>query len=111
MLRRTLASISDEAASLATRMGRALPGLETLCVEDSSRLGSGSLPERNIPTRVVSLRHAKFSAEELGAKLRAHKPPVFTRISENRVLIDPRTLQPGDADEIEKAVRGIGEKA
>jgi L-seryl-tRNA(Ser) seleniumtransferase len=65
------------------------------------------LPERNIPTRVVSLRHPKLSAEELGAKLRAHKPPVFTRIQVNRVLIDPRTLQPGDAEEIERAVKGI----
>ncbi|HYG76851.1 MAG TPA: L-seryl-tRNA(Sec) selenium transferase [Planctomycetota bacterium] len=107
MLKRTLASISDEAATLATKLGRALPGLEALCVEDSSRLGSGSLPERNIPTRVVSLRHPKLSAEELGAALRAHKPPIFTRIQDERVLIDPRTLQPGDGEEIEKAVKAI----
>ncbi|HEY3323210.1 MAG TPA: L-seryl-tRNA(Sec) selenium transferase [Planctomycetota bacterium] len=107
MLRRTLASISDEASSLATRLGRALPGLEALCVEDASRLGSGSLPERNIPTRVVSLRHAKLSAEELGARLRQHRPPIFTRIQDERVLIDPRTLQAGDGDEIEKAVKEL----
>lgn len=107
MLRRTLASLSEEAAALATRLGRACPGLEALCVEDASRLGSGSLPERNIPTRVVSLRHARLSAEDLGARLRAHTPPVFTRIQDDRVLLDPRTLLPGDADEIEKAVRGI----
>ncbi len=41
--------------------------------------------------------------------LRAHKPPIFTRIQDNRVLIDPRTLLTGDADEIEKAVRAINE--
>lgn len=107
MLKRTLADISAEAAKLATALGRAVPGLEALCVEDSSRLGSGSLPERNIPTRVVSLKHSKFSAEEIAAKLRAHKPPVFTRIQDNRVLIDPRTLLPGDTDEIEKAMKGL----
>jgi len=109
MLKRTLASISDEAAALATRLGRVLPGLEALCVEDSSRLGSGSLPERNIPTRVVSLRHPKWSAEELGAALRAHTPPIFTRIQDERVLIDPRTLLAGDGDEIEKAVKRMAE--
>jgi L-seryl-tRNA(Ser) seleniumtransferase len=107
MLRRSLAGIGEEAAALATRLSRACSGLEALCVEDSSRLGSGSLPERNIPTRVVSLRHAKLSADELGAALRAHEPPIFTRIQEDRVLIDPRTLLPGDADEIEKAARGV----
>lgn len=107
MLRRTLANISEEAAALATRLSRALPGLEALCVEDSSRLGSGSLPERNIPTRVVSLRHATLTAEQLGEKLRAYKPPIFTRIQDERVLIDPRTLRPGDSDEIEKAMKSI----
>lgn len=107
MLRRTLAEIGDAAAELATKLARALPGLTALCLEDSSRLGSGSLPEHNIPTRVVALTHATLSAEELGAKLRAHKPPIFTRIQDGRVLIDPRTLQAGDGEEIEKAVGGI----
>ena len=107
MLRRTLASISDEAAALATRLGRACESLNAICVEDSSRLGSGSLPERNIPTRVVSLRHARMSADELAAALRGHKPPIFTRIQENRVLLDPRTLQAGDADVIEHAVKNL----
>jgi L-seryl-tRNA(Ser) seleniumtransferase len=111
MLRRTLASISDEAAALATRLSRAMPGLEALCMEDSSRLGSGSLPERNIPTRVVSLKHPKLTAEELGTKLRANKPPIFTRIQDERVLIDPRTLRPGDSDDIEKAVKSLNEKS
>ncbi len=104
MLRKPLAEIGAEAAALATRLSRALPGLEALCLEDSSRLGSGSLPERNIPTRVVALRHPKISADDLGAKLRANKPPIFTRIQDGRVLLDPRTLQEGDADELEKAL-------
>ncbi|MEI6233737.1 MAG: L-seryl-tRNA(Sec) selenium transferase [Planctomycetota bacterium] len=107
MLRKPLAEIGIEAAALATRLVRALPGLEALCLEDSSRLGSGSLPERNIPTRVVALRHAAISADELGARLRASKPPIFTRIQDGRVLIDPRTLQVGDADEIEAAVKAL----
>jgi L-seryl-tRNA(Ser) seleniumtransferase len=105
MLRKPLVQISEEAASLASRLTRALSGLEALCMEDSSRLGSGSLPEKNIPTRVVILRHPNFSAEELAARLRNRRPPVFTRIQDDRVLIDPRTLQPGDDAEIEKAVR------
>ena len=107
MLRKTLAQIGDEAAALATRLTRALPGLNALCIEDSSRLGSGSLPEQNIPTRVVALTHASMSAEELGAKLRASKPPIFTRIQDGRVLLDPRTIQAGEADEIEKAVAAL----
>ena len=108
MLRRPLADIQEEATALAARLKCAQPVLEALCVEDSSRLGSGSLPERNIPTCVVSLKHPRLSAEALGAKFRAHKPPIFTRIQDGRVLIDPRTLLPGDMDEIEQAARAIG---
>jgi L-seryl-tRNA(Ser) seleniumtransferase len=109
MLRRTLASISDEAAALATAITRTAPGIEALCLEDSSRLGSGSLPERNIPTRVVSLRHATLTAGQLGAGLRAHTPPIFTRIQDDRVYIDPRTLLPGDGDEILRAVAALNQ--
>jgi len=109
MLRKPLVVIADEAAALATRLGKA--GVEALCVEDASRLGSGSLPEKNIPTRVVSLRHPSLTAEELGARLRAHKPPIVTRIQDERVLIDPRTLLPGDADEIDSAVRQLNPKS
>ena len=39
--------------------------------------------------------------------VRAHKPPVFTRIQDNLVLIDPRTLLPGDAEEIEQAMKSL----
>lgn len=111
MLRRPIESIAREAETLAAELMRALPGLEATCADDSSRLGSGSLPERNIPTRVVSLRHAKISAEELGARLRERTPPIFTRIQEDRVLIDPRTLLAKDGEEIVKAVNAINLKS
>jgi L-seryl-tRNA(Ser) seleniumtransferase len=99
--------LAEQAATLADRLVKALPGLEAECRDDASRLGSGSLPERDLRTRVVALRHPRFSAEELGAKLRACTPPIFTRIQDDRVLIDPCTLQPGEAEELEKSVGGI----
>src|SRR5579862_909403 len=107
MLRKPLAEIDAEAHALAARLAAALPGLHAECLDDSSRLGSGSLPERNIPTRVIALRHAKFSADELAARLRAHTPPIFTRIQDERVLLDPRTLQAGEGEEIVAAVKRL----
>lgn len=107
LLRMPLVTIETEAAALAARWIAALPGLEAQCNADSSRLGSGSLPEHNIPTRVIAMRHATFSADELSARLRRNAPPIFTRIQDDRVLIDPRTLLPGDADEIEAALKAF----
>ena len=104
MLKRPLESISNEAGALAAAIANCSPDFETACVDDSSRLGSGSLPERNIPTRLVTLRHRTRSAQSLGDQLRAHSIPIFTRIQDDRICIDPRTLLPGDGDEIIRAL-------
>jgi L-seryl-tRNA(Ser) seleniumtransferase len=61
-------------------------------VNGESQMGSGSLPDRFIPTKVVSLRSNKISAEEFGNQLRLNEPPVFTRIVDDQVLFDFRTI-------------------
>ncbi|HYF49235.1 MAG TPA: L-seryl-tRNA(Sec) selenium transferase [Planctomycetota bacterium] len=106
MLRKPFDEIAEEASQLAAKLAH-VPGIKADVEDDSSRLGSGSLPEQNIPTRVVSLKHTSVSAEELGSKLRGHNPPIFTRIQDDRVLIDPRTLLDGEAAEVEAAFRAL----
>jgi L-seryl-tRNA(Ser) seleniumtransferase len=53
-------------------------------------MGSGSLPGQQLPTRLVWI--AAGDAEALARRLRLHAPPVFARIQDDQVLIDPRTL-------------------
>jgi L-seryl-tRNA(Ser) seleniumtransferase len=103
MLRRPLAELQAEAAELATRLRSVAPALEVETAPDSSRLGSGSLPERDIPTCVVRLRHPRLGPDELAARMRVARPPVFGRIQDDWILLDPRTLQPGEAEEIAQA--------
>ena len=107
MLKRPLGSITEEATALAAAINKVSPDFETECADDSSRLGSGSLPERNIPTRLVTLRHRSRSAQTLGDQLRAHAIPIFTRIQDDRICIDPRTLLSGDGAEIVRALELI----
>ena len=40
------------------------------------------------------------SAERLAASLRAADPPVFARIQDGALLLDPRTLLPGDLEDL-----------
>lgn len=61
-------------------------------VDGVSEMGGGALPGEGIPTRLVSLISKKISVEELTAQLRCYTPPVFTRIENNQVLLDMRTL-------------------
>ena len=57
-----------------------------------TQVGGGSAPGQLLPTYVVAIESAKISASELEQKLRGYSTPVITRVHENRVLIDTRTL-------------------
>ena len=59
-------------------------------------MGSGSLPTQNLATTLIALRPEKISADTLANQLRQYSTPVFARINNDQVLIDPRTLLSGD---------------
>jgi L-seryl-tRNA(Ser) seleniumtransferase len=104
MMQRGLPEISEQAERIAEAVGADRAGqVET--VGGSSQMGSGSLPEQGLPTRLVALRPTGMSAEELARRLREQTPPVFARIQEDRVLIDPRTLLDGEEEAVTAAVR------
>jgi len=69
-----------------------------------SQMGSGSLPTHDIATRVVAVAPKDGSADDLARRLRLGSPPVFTRIKDGRVLVDPRTLQDGEEDVVVEAL-------
>jgi L-seryl-tRNA(Ser) seleniumtransferase len=83
------------AAALSERVGA---GAEIAVQEGTSEMGSGSLPGQGLPTRLVAVLPRDMAPEELGRRLRGRQTPVFTRIRDGRVLIDPRTLQAGEDD-------------
>ena len=56
---------------------------------------------------VVAVRRRGLSPDALAARLRQHEPPVFARIQDDRLLMDVRTLRPGDAEAIAAAFRGL----
>jgi L-seryl-tRNA(Ser) seleniumtransferase len=67
-------------------------------------VGGGSLPEVTLPTFVLALPPG--AADEVAARLRRADPPVVARIEEDRVVLDPRTVMPGEDDAVVQAVRG-----
>jgi len=96
-----------ELAGRAEAMVRALEGCPDLHAEvasATSEVGGGAVPAEGLPTSVCALSHARMSAEELARELRALALPIIGRIAEERVLLDPRTL---DHEEDEECVRQI----
>jgi L-seryl-tRNA(Ser) seleniumtransferase len=68
-----------------------------------SAVGGGSLPEVTLPTHVLALPPG--NADEVAARLRRADPPVVARIEEDRVVLDPRTVMPGEDAGVIAAVR------
>jgi L-seryl-tRNA(Ser) seleniumtransferase len=99
MLRASASELRPRAEALARRL-TALGGFSATLVESTSQPGSGSAPAVTLPTVCVRVTHAKLSAGGLAAALRMALVPVFTRVQEGAVLLDPRTLLPGDEEDL-----------
>lgn len=68
-------------------------------VEDTlSQIGGGSLPAERIKSKSVTIMPKNISTQFLEAKLRAGKNPVVGRISEEKLIIDMRTVLEDEID-------------
>jgi L-seryl-tRNA(Ser) seleniumtransferase len=71
-----------------------------------SLLGGGSTPAQSLPTQVLRITSARYSAGDLEARLRqpASGVPVIARIEDDRLLIDLRTVFPEQEAALSKAL-------
>ncbi len=99
MLSRSAESLQNQAQSWQQKLGfgEVLPGFSTV--------GGGSLPEETLPTWLLALE-AK-SPQKLLAALRACQPPIIARIQNDRVVFDPRTIQPDEEDALLAGLQSI----
>lgn len=88
--------ICRDAEALFSLVTDAVGNQAELALADmTSRPGGGSYPGLTLPTRCLTIRPKTMSVTALDRKLRAFDPPVMGRIENDRFIIDPRTLQPG----------------
>jgi L-seryl-tRNA(Ser) seleniumtransferase len=69
-----------------------------------STIGGGSLPGERLATTALVISPREGGATQLLRRLREHEPPVIGRIEQERVLLDPRTVLPGEDDAVVDAV-------
>jgi len=104
MLVRGADDIARQAERIAQTLGKRVKAAAFTTVAGFSQLGSGSLPTHDIPTTLVAVSPGAISPDELARRLRLGTPSVFARIHEDRVLLDPRTLQDGEEQRLVDAV-------
>lgn len=106
-LTRPLSEIESLAGAVSAKLND-LFGEDALIrvVDGFSEIGSGSLPGETIPTKLITIRHRKFSAGWLAKLFRNGNPPVIGRIQKDLFIMDTRCIEKTDdiAGYIEKKI-------
>jgi L-seryl-tRNA(Ser) seleniumtransferase len=76
-------------------------------VEGESAIGGGAAPTSRLRTPLISITHAKLSANQLEERLRQSDPPVIARIEDDRVLLDLRTVAAEEESTLASAVTSL----
>jgi L-seryl-tRNA(Ser) seleniumtransferase len=106
MLSLTAAELEQRARGLIDEVGPDGPiKLELLAGE--STIGGGAGPTSTLPTTLIAITHPEKSAQDLEHQLRTSSPPVISRISEGKVLLDLRTVFPDELPAVLEALKNL----
>ena len=98
LITKDLKEIEKNANALFNKIEN-LENVADINVEDTfSQIGGGSLPAERIKSKSVTIMPKNISTQSLEAKLRAGKNPVVGRISEEKLIIDMRTVLEDEID-------------
>ena len=109
MLAASLDEIGARARALAGRLER-ITGVRASIVDAVSTVGGGSAPGAELPTKAIALSVAGLSADALEQKLRAAPTPVIARIQADVVVLDVRTIDDREFDDVVEALSDPGSR-
>jgi L-seryl-tRNA(Ser) seleniumtransferase len=100
----TLRLLATSADELGQRCRELLPQLQAavgeraVCqvVATKATVGGGAMPLAELPGFAIAVTPRQLSLRQLTEALRRCDPPVIARIQDDRLLLDPRTLLPGE---------------
>ncbi len=92
MLRLSQEEVLRRCRKIAEGLPSAALAVEVVPVE--SLIGGGTAPASRLPSAALALRHESLSLPALLLALRRLQPPVIARLSDDRLLLDLRTVEP-----------------
>jgi L-seryl-tRNA(Ser) seleniumtransferase len=102
MIRQTAVEVYERAAALLERF----PEIDAEILPGKSVVGGGATPDQSLPTWLIAPQcDSVLKAERL---LRASEPPVVGRIEEERLVLDLRTVLPGEEALLGQALTTLG---
>jgi L-seryl-tRNA(Ser) seleniumtransferase len=104
---RMIAAPIDEIEKRAGVWAKALGGTGVV-VDGETMVGGGSLPGGSLPTKLVALQGGKKgTVQSISRRLRLRDVPVIGRISEDALLLDPRTVLPEEDEIVIQALKEL----
>lgn len=95
-VRDLLASINeldDRCNIFVTNLLQRTNAFQAKILKGSSQVGGGTMPDVELPSMVIALKHFDLTAEQLGRKMRTGtKPSIIGRIQKDDFIIDLRTV-------------------
>jgi L-seryl-tRNA(Ser) seleniumtransferase len=101
-------NLKNRAERLAPQASATSAIAQAEAVSRVARLDWSASPTCELPTWCVALKPATMSAEELAAALRSSAIPIVSRIEEDRVLLDLRTVLPRHDLQLISALESLG---
>jgi L-seryl-tRNA(Ser) seleniumtransferase len=108
-----LASLSASKVEIGKRArrfakrARKIDGIDAVVIDGVSAVGGGSAPQVELPTALIAISRARTSADEFEKLLRLATPPVIARSSDDRLLLDLRTVPTDDEEDLFKALASV----
>ena len=99
--------MKKKAIKFRKKFRHALDNFEFKIDEDYSMVGGGSMPTEKIPTYVIKISSENISVNEMEKILRLNETAIITRVFNNELILDVRTIFDEDIEEIIKALRKI----
>jgi L-seryl-tRNA(Ser) seleniumtransferase len=81
---------------------------DTQVIDGESMIGGGSLPEGTLPTKLVAIgKKGRNTAQALSQQLRNQQIPIVGRISDNVLLLDPRSVLPEEDQVVLQSLQNL----
>ncbi|WZL71552.1 L-seryl-tRNA(Sec) selenium transferase [Clostridiaceae bacterium 35-E11] len=107
MLTISIQEIEEKAENLYKLLKEKITNCTIEKVSGVSQVGGGSMPLETLPTMLISIKPSMLSINKFEEMLRNYKIPIIARISDDRVLLDVRTVKQSEFVIIQESIYNI----
>jgi L-seryl-tRNA(Ser) seleniumtransferase len=100
IIRASIVELRARTEHFAGMLGDIRPSL----VDGHSLIGGGATPQQPLPACLIAIQCQNVAESE--RRCRLNDPPVIARIEDGRLLVDLRTVLPGEEEELARALLG-----